>query len=88
MIKKLTVTFKDDNLIKLFKITKNGKHKAPTEAIKIALQILDSLQKHANKGYGEIIIRNPYTAEEKLAKNKHLIKLSDDYYSKINKKNK
>lgn len=86
MVKKLNISFKNENLIELLKITKDGKFKIPMDAIEEALEILRSLQNMAKKGYSEIIIRNPYSGEEIITSNKHLTKLSIAYINSLNSK--
>lgn len=85
MIKKINFTFKNENFKTLFEMTKDGNFKKPSKTIKEALEIFRSLQNFAKEGFCEVIIRNPFSGEEILTRNKHLVKLSKKYIENLNK---
>lgn len=82
MVKKISLVFKETNLEKLLKITKDGKFDSPIQAIQESLELFSIIQALSKKGFGQIISRNTFSGDEALIKRKHLQDLADDYFSK------
>ena len=64
--KRVVFTFEPESLATLEKLQEDGDYESLAATVKDALQILWVLQREAQKGYTEFIVRNPKTDSEKI----------------------
>ena len=63
---RIVFTFDEQSLAGLEEIKDDGNYACFAETVRDSLQITQSLQKLAKRGYSEIIVRDPKTEEERL----------------------
>jgi Arc/MetJ-type ribon-helix-helix transcriptional regulator len=66
MSKRVVFSFDDRSLESLERMTKQGKYPSMANAVRDSLQITRALQSQAERGFTEIIVRNPETGEERV----------------------
>ena len=64
--KRVVFTFNERSLNSLQKMKEEGRFSSLGEAVREALQISCAIQEQAQKGFREIIVRNPETNEERV----------------------
>ena len=63
---RVVFTFNQNSLAALEEIKENGNYSTLAETVHDSLQITRTLQKLAQRGYRQIIVRDPKTDEERL----------------------
>ena len=63
---RLTFTFDDRAYEGLMRVQKRFKAKSVAEAVRLSLQLADSILAQAKQGYEEIVVRNPRTDKMKV----------------------
>ena len=66
MSKRVVFTFEAESFSALEKLQEDGDYPSLAETVKDSLKILLAVQKQAEQGYMELIVRNPSTDGEKL----------------------
>jgi Arc/MetJ-type ribon-helix-helix transcriptional regulator len=66
MPKRVVFSFDDRSLESLERMTQQGKYPSMANAVRDSLQITRALQSQAERGFTEIIVRNPETGEERV----------------------
>lgn len=66
MPKRVVFSFDDRSLENLERMTQQGRYPSMANAVRDSLQITRALQSQAEKGFTEIIVRNPETNEERV----------------------
>jgi hypothetical protein len=66
MPKRVVFSFDDRSLENLERMTHQGRYPSMANAVRDSLQITRALQSQAEKGFTEIIVRNPETNEERV----------------------
>ena len=66
MPKRVVFSFDDRSLENLERMTEQGRYPSMANAVRDSLQITRALQSQAEKGFTEIIVRNPETNEERV----------------------
>lgn len=66
MPKRVVFSFDDRSLESLERMTQQGKYPSMANAVRDSLQITRALQSQAERGFTEVIVRNPETGEERV----------------------
>jgi SpoU rRNA methylase family enzyme len=64
--KRVVFTFDDRSLESLKEITEQGHFSSMAETVRESLQINRALQRQAQSGFTEVVVRNPKTNEERV----------------------
>ena len=64
--RRVVFTFDERSLESLERITEQGRFPSMANAVRESLQISRALQAQAERGFTEVVVRNPETKEEKV----------------------
>ena len=64
--KRVVFTFDERSLASLEDLTEQGRFASMAETVRESLQISRALQKQAEQGFAEVVVRNPETNEERV----------------------
>jgi Arc/MetJ-type ribon-helix-helix transcriptional regulator len=64
--KRVVFTFDERSLTSLEDLTEQGRFPSMAETVRESLQISRALQKQAEQGFTEVVVRNPKTSEERV----------------------
>ena len=64
--KRVVFSFDERSLESLEKLTEQGRFSSMADTVRESLQVSRALQSQANKGFTEVLVRNPETNEERV----------------------
>lgn len=64
--RRVVFTFDERSLDSLERLTKEGNYSSMADAVRDSLRLRWALQRQAEQGFVEIVVRNPKTKEEKI----------------------